>query len=77
MSKSRKTFATILFGAAGLCAVAWVVLVISDWINYANHPENSAPFWVFIAGRAIFLLIPALIFAVGGMIVSKRFKTFL
>ena len=76
MSKPRRITAAVLFGAAGVFVVAWVVLVITDWVNYSKD-VNSAPFWVFILGRAVFLLIPALIFTVGGMIVSKRFKTFL
>ena len=45
---------------AGAIVVLFVGLLISDWFNYQSG-ANSAPFWVFILGRVVTILVPGLL----------------
>lgn len=58
------TISTLLFAA-------YVVICITDYINY-NPVSTSAPYYVNILINGLFLLIPAIIVFVIGLIVRKK-----
>lgn len=51
--------------------LAFIVLSIIDYINY-NPMYTSAPYYVNVLVNALFLLIPAIIIFVIGVVVKRR-----
>lgn len=57
---------------SALLAIAFVIKTIIDFFQY-DTLLNAAPFYVWILVNALFLLIPASIVFVVGIIVSRKY----
>jgi len=52
----RIGLAMMIVGAVVL--VLFVGLLISDWVNYQAHPEDSVPYYAYVFARAITIALP-------------------
>ena len=67
----KKTIQIICNIISALLAIAFVIKTIINYFQY-NILLNSAPFYVWILVNALFLLIPASIVFVVGVIVGRK-----
>lgn len=67
----KKKISTICKVLSVVLIIAFIVLSIIDYINY-NPTVTSAPYYVNLIINASFLLIPAIIVYVIGIIIEKR-----
>jgi hypothetical protein len=68
----KKKNATIICNIISIILiVAFVVKSIVDYFQYSSS-LNSAPFYTWIVVNAIYLIVPAIIVFVIGVIIKKR-----
>ena len=67
----KKNISTICKVLSVVLIIAFIILSIIDYINY-NPIVTSAPYYVNLIINALFLLIPAIIVYIIGIIVEKR-----
>ena len=67
----KKNISTICKALSVVLIIAFIILSIIDYINY-NPIVTSAPYYVNLIINALFLLIPAIIVYIIGIIVEKR-----
>lgn len=66
-----KTSVKWLWIASGIFVLTFAWTCLTDYLKY-NSTVNSAPYWAFVAARAIEFLIPALLFGVAALIVQRK-----
>ncbi len=67
----KKISCILLFFAALILLLCFVVLLNFDWLTYYSN-FNSSPFYVFILVRGIEFLVPMVILVVIGIILLKN-----
>ena len=67
----KKNISTICKVLSVVLIIAFIVLSIIDYVNY-DPIVTSAPYYVNLIINALFLLIPAIIVYIIGIIVEKR-----
>lgn len=67
----KKKIATICKVLSVVLVITFIVLNIIDYVNY-NPMVTSAPYYVNLLVNALFLLIPAVIVFIIGIIIEKR-----
>lgn len=70
MGKWKST--TLLLIAAGCCTLGFLIAITADAGSYTS--ADPLPFWVLLAARALEFLLPALICAVGAVVVKVKRK---
>ena len=75
MKKNRQTKKTI----HTICVIAGIVLVIAfivkTIVNYYQYSplSNSAPFYVWVLLNAVYLLVPAIVLFIVGIIIKRKY----
>ena len=67
----KKKITTICKFLSVVLVITFIVLNIIDYVNY-NPMVTSAPYYVNLLVNALFLLIPAVIVFIIGIIIEKR-----
>lgn len=67
----KKKITTICKVLSVVLVITFIVLNIIDYVNY-NPMVTSAPYYVNLLVNALFLLIPAVIVFIIGIIIEKR-----
>ena len=67
----KKNISTICKVLSVVLVITFIVLSIVDYVNY-NPMVTSAPYYVNLLVNALFLLIPAVIVFIIGIIIEKR-----
>lgn len=67
----KKIITTICKVLSVVLVITFIVLNIIDYVNY-NPMVTSAPYYVNLLVNALFLLIPAVIVFIIGIIIEKR-----
>ena len=67
----KKKIPTICKVLSVVLVITFIVLSIVDYVNY-NPMVTSAPYYVNLLVNALFLLIPAVIVFIIGIIIEKR-----
>ena len=67
----KKKITTICKILSVVLVITFIVLNIIDYVNY-NPMATSAPYYVNLLVNALFLLIPAVIVFIIGIIIEKR-----
>ena len=67
----KKNISTICKVLSVVLVITFIVLNIIDYVNY-NPMVTSAPYYVNLLVNALFLLIPAVIVFIIGIIIEKR-----
>ena len=67
----KKKITTICKVLSVVLVITFIVLSIVDYVNY-NPMVTSAPYYVNLLVNALFLLIPAVIVFIIGIIIEKR-----
>ena len=67
----KKKITTICRVLSVVLVITFIVLNIIDYVNY-NPMVTSAPYYVNLLVNALFLLIPAVIVFIIGIIIEKR-----
>ena len=68
----KKKIPTICKVLSVTLVIVFIALSIIDYINY-NPISTSAPYYVHLLVNALFLLLPAIIVFIIGIIVGKRY----
>ena len=68
----KKKISTICKVLSVVLIIVFIVLSIIDYINY-NPIATSAPYYVNLIINASYLLIPAIIVYIIGIIIEKRY----
>ena len=68
----KKKITTICKVLSVVLVITFIVLNIIDYVNY-NPMVTSAPYYVNLLVNALFLLIPAVIVFIIGIIIEKRY----
>lgn len=69
----KNSLRKILLVASILLVLAWIVFLISDYIN--AYPFGSAPFYVYVLVRSIGFIIPAIICFLISLFIKKRINS--
>ena len=67
----KKKITTICKVLSVVLVITFIVLNIIDYVNY-NPMITSAPYYVDLLVNALFLLMPAIIVFIIGIIIEKR-----
>ena len=67
----KKKITTICKVLSVVLVITFIVLNVIDYVNY-NPMVTSAPYYVNLLVNALFLLIPAVIVFIIGIIIEKR-----
>ena len=67
----KKKITTICKVLCVVLVIAFIILSIVDYVNY-NPMITSAPYYVDLLVNALFLLMPAIIVFIIGIIIEKR-----
>ena len=67
----KKKITTICKVLCVVLIIAFIILSIVDYVNY-NPMITSAPYYVDLLVNALFLLMPAIIVFIIGIIIEKR-----
>ncbi len=70
--KNHSMFSVLLFAASGIFCVAFALLLWRDAV--VSYPFGSAPFYVYVLGRAIGFLIPAALCLLAALWLKKKKK---
>jgi len=71
----KENWYKVLFTAASLLIVTYVISMIYDWKNY-DSVVTSAPFSVNIIVRSLEFMLPCVVSLVCGAICKKKFNRF-
>ena len=67
----KKKITTICKVLCVVLVIAFIILSIVDYVNY-NPMITSAPYYVDLLVNALFLLMPAIIVFIIGIIIEKK-----
>ena len=62
---------TICNVISAILVIVFIILSIVDYVNY-NPLTTSAPYYVDVLANALFLIVPAIIIFIIGIIVKKK-----
>lgn len=67
----KKNIPRIFNIVSAILVAAFVIMSIVDYSHYSNT-QNSAPFYVWVLVNALYLIIPAIVVLVIGIVVRKK-----
>ncbi len=68
----KKLLAKILFILSIAFFLCFIIKTVFDWVQYANEPFTSAPFYVFILLNFLYFILPSGALLTAGIILYRK-----